>query len=78
MFGNVGHDAFAVFRETIREMDKVATGQVVLTNRKSRSNHEHQGLSAKISQSPDSAAEACNQVATLRPRSTEVAFGLDA
>jgi DNA end-binding protein Ku len=29
----VGHDAFAVIRETIREMDKVAIGRVVLTNR---------------------------------------------
>lgn len=31
--GKVGHDAFAVIRETIREMDKVAVGRVVLTNR---------------------------------------------
>jgi DNA end-binding protein Ku len=31
--GKVGHDAFAVIRETIREMDKVAIGCVVLTNR---------------------------------------------
>jgi hypothetical protein len=31
--GKVGHDAFAVIRETICEMDKVAIGQVVLTNR---------------------------------------------
>ncbi|MCK1667945.1 Ku protein [Bradyrhizobium sp. 153] len=31
--GKVGHDAFAVIRETIREMDKVALGRVVLTNR---------------------------------------------
>ncbi|MBB4382949.1 Ku protein [Bradyrhizobium sp. SBR1B] len=31
--GNVGHDAFAVIQETIREMDKVAIGRVVLTNR---------------------------------------------
>jgi len=31
--GNVGHDAFAVIRETIRSMDKVAIGRVVLTNR---------------------------------------------
>lgn len=31
--GKVGHDAFAVIRETIREMNKVATGRVVLTNR---------------------------------------------
>ena len=29
----VGHDAFAVVRETIREMNKVAIGRVVLTNR---------------------------------------------
>src|SRR5450631_234477 len=29
----VGHDAFAVLRETIREMNKVAIGRVVLTNR---------------------------------------------
>src|SRR5947208_4046543 len=31
--GKVGHDAFAVIRETIREMDNVAIGRVVLTNR---------------------------------------------
>src|SRR5258708_209375 len=31
--GKVGHDAFAVIRETIREMKKVAIGRVVLTNR---------------------------------------------
>ena len=31
--GKVGHDAFAVIRETIREMSKVAIGRVVLTNR---------------------------------------------
>ncbi|WP_369719765.1 Ku protein [Bradyrhizobium sp. LLZ17] len=31
--GKVGHDAFAVIRETIREMNKVAIGSVVLTNR---------------------------------------------
>ncbi|WP_315792540.1 Ku protein [Bradyrhizobium sp. SZCCHNRI1002] len=31
--GKVGNDAFAVIRETIREMDKVAIGRVVLTNR---------------------------------------------
>jgi DNA end-binding protein Ku len=31
--GNVGHDAFAVIRETIRSMDMVAVGRVVLTNR---------------------------------------------
>jgi DNA end-binding protein Ku len=31
--GQVGHDAFAVIRETIRSMDKVAIGRVVLTNR---------------------------------------------
>src|SRR5881628_118000 len=31
--GKVGHDAFAVIRETIRIMDKVAIGRVVLTNR---------------------------------------------
>src|ERR1700709_2311779 len=31
--GKVGHDAFAVIRETIREMDKVAVGRVVLTSR---------------------------------------------
>ena len=29
--GKVGHDAFAVIRETIRSMDKVAIGRVVLT-----------------------------------------------
>ena len=29
----MGHDAFAVIRETIREMNKVAIGRVVLTNR---------------------------------------------
>ena len=31
--GKVGHDAFAVIRETIRQMNKVAIGRVVLTNR---------------------------------------------
>jgi DNA end-binding protein Ku len=31
--GKVGHDAFAVIRETIHEMNKVAIGRVVLTNR---------------------------------------------
>ena len=31
--GKVGHDAYAVIRETIREMNKVAIGRVVLTNR---------------------------------------------
>src|ERR1700746_892669 len=31
--GKVGHDAFAVIRETIRGMDMVAIGRVVLTNR---------------------------------------------
>jgi DNA end-binding protein Ku len=31
--GKVGHDAFAVIRETIRSMSKVAIGRVVLTNR---------------------------------------------
>ena len=29
----MGHDAFAMIREAIREMDKVAIGRVVLTNR---------------------------------------------
>jgi DNA end-binding protein Ku len=31
--GKVGHDAFAVIRETIRSMNNVAIGRVVLTNR---------------------------------------------
>src|ERR1700737_819983 len=31
--GKVGHDAFAVIRETIRSMNKVAIGRVVLTTR---------------------------------------------
>src|ERR1700704_4933411 len=31
--GKVGHDAFAVIRDTIRSMNKVAIGRVVLTNR---------------------------------------------
>jgi DNA end-binding protein Ku len=31
--GKVGHDAFAVIRETVREMNKVAIGRVVLANR---------------------------------------------
>src|SRR6188472_361878 len=31
--GKVGHDAFAVIRETIRSMNMVAIGRVVLTNR---------------------------------------------
>jgi hypothetical protein len=31
--GKVGHDAFAVIRETIRSMDMVAIGRLVLTSR---------------------------------------------
>jgi DNA end-binding protein Ku len=31
--GNVGHDAFAVIRETIRSLNKVALARVVLSNR---------------------------------------------
>src|SRR5215469_7504792 len=31
--GKVGHDAFAVIRETVRSMNKVAIGRIVLTNR---------------------------------------------
>ena len=31
--GKIGHDAFAVIRETIRSLDKVALARVVLTNR---------------------------------------------
>src|SRR5215208_6674592 len=31
--GKVGHDAFAVIRETIRSLDKIAIARVVLTNR---------------------------------------------
>jgi DNA end-binding protein Ku len=31
--GKVGHDAFAVIRETIKEMNKVAIGRLVLTSR---------------------------------------------
>src|SRR5215831_16471363 len=31
--GKIGHDAFGVIRETIRELDKVAIGRLVLTNR---------------------------------------------
>ena len=31
--GKIGHDAFAVIRETIRDMNMVAIGRVVLTNR---------------------------------------------
>jgi DNA end-binding protein Ku len=31
--GKVGHDAYAVIRETIRTMDKIAIARVVLTNR---------------------------------------------
>jgi DNA end-binding protein Ku len=31
--GKVGHDAYAVIRETIRSMDTVALAMVVLTNR---------------------------------------------
>jgi DNA end-binding protein Ku len=41
--GKVGHDAFAVIREPIRAMDKVAIARVVLTNR------EHIRDSASIS-----------------------------
>jgi DNA end-binding protein Ku len=33
--GKIGHDAYAVIRETIRSMDMVAIGRMVLTN------HEH-------------------------------------
>jgi DNA end-binding protein Ku len=36
--GKVGHDAFAVIRETIREMNKVAIGRVVPTNREQPTN----------------------------------------
>src|SRR5437879_7870617 len=32
--GKVGHDAFVMIREPIREMNKVALGRVVLTNRR--------------------------------------------
>jgi DNA end-binding protein Ku len=35
--GKVGHDEFAVIRETINKMDKVAIGRLVLTNREHRS-----------------------------------------
>ena len=31
--GKVGHDAYAVIRETIRSLDQVALGRVVLTSR---------------------------------------------
>ena len=31
--GKAGHDAYAVIRETIRPLDQVAIGRVVLTNR---------------------------------------------
>src|ERR1700757_3399869 len=31
--GKVGHDAFAVIRETVKSLNKVAIGRVVLTNR---------------------------------------------
>src|SRR5260221_12744248 len=31
--GKVGHDAFAVIRETLREMNNIAIGRVVLTSR---------------------------------------------
>lgn len=31
--GKIGHDAYAVIRETIRSMNKVAIGRLVLTNR---------------------------------------------
>jgi len=31
--GKVGHDVYAVIRETIRSLDKVAVARVVLTNR---------------------------------------------
>ena len=31
--GKVGHDAFAVIRETIRNMNMVAIGTIVLTSR---------------------------------------------
>jgi DNA end-binding protein Ku len=35
--GKAGHDAHAVIRETIRSLDQVAIGRVVLTNRERRS-----------------------------------------
>ena len=46
--GKVGHDAFAVIRETIREMDKVAIGRVVLTaSTSSRSNRSTRDWSVR-------------------------------
>ena len=50
--GKVGHDAFAVIRETIREMNKVAIGRVVLTNR------EHIIALDPLGQGPDGDAAA--------------------
>jgi hypothetical protein len=34
--GKTGHDAYAAIRETIRSLDQVAIGRVVLTNRELR------------------------------------------
>ena len=47
--GKVGHDAFAVVREAIREMDKVAIGRVVLTNREHIIAAKRDGPNASIS-----------------------------
>jgi non-homologous end joining protein Ku len=35
--GKAGHDAYAVIRETIRSLDQVAIGRVVLTAKSARS-----------------------------------------
>jgi DNA end-binding protein Ku len=52
--GKVGHDAFAVIRETIREMNKVAIGRVVLTNREHIISLEpmHKGLMGTLLRYP--------------------------
>lgn len=52
--GKVGHDAFAVIRETIREMDKVAIGRLVLTNREHIISLEplHKGLMGTLLRYP--------------------------
>jgi DNA end-binding protein Ku len=47
--GKVGHDAFAVIRETIRNMDMVAIGSVVLTSREHIIGLEPLGVGTLIS-----------------------------
>src|SRR5437879_10537187 len=57
--GKVGHDAFAVIRETIRNMEMVAIGRVVLTSREHIIGLEpmDKGLVGKRGSFPRNAAE---------------------